>query len=557
MAWTSDGRALVFVGRHGSDQQLYVRELERNEARLIPGTEDAQMPIVSPDGDWIAYWSKGAIRKVAVAGGPSVAICCESWVGLPVGMSWGAGRVIYADASSHALWQVAENGGTPTALTKLLPSEHQHVLPHIPPGEAAVLFTVRRHPPFWGGDDLVAQSLTTGARKIILQDAVDARYLSSRHLVFMRQGTLFGVPFNVTALELRGTPVPVLSGVVQALISGNDNDMSGAGQYSVSPTGVLAYIAGPVVDVPERRVLAIDRHGGVTALADAHGRFDFGVRASPDGRSLALNTFSLTNESIWLYDLARGTLTRLTGDGLARWFEWTPDAQRIVYTFQSNNGAGERQMYSRQAHLAAAPDVLAIKPLVPSSWSPDGGQLLGVKQDTGRNVIWVTSVDGSEHRLHPMAEPAFSEWAPAFSPDGRAVAYGSDVSGRREVYVHSYPEPHEVIQVSRDGGTSPAWNPRGGELFYVRPGDSSARDHMMVADVRTSPALNVGHSRVLFEVATGDFICVPVRCYDVASDGQPFFTTTLVAPWRGAPTVTHIHLVQNWIEELKTRVPTR
>jgi len=103
-------------------------------------------------------------------------------------------------------------------VTRRLPSEHHHMLPHVLPGDAALLFTVRRHALIWGGDDVVAQSLTTSARKVILQDAVDARYLASGHLVFLRQGTLFGVPFDVKRLETRGTPVPLLSGVVQSLI---------------------------------------------------------------------------------------------------------------------------------------------------------------------------------------------------------------------------------------------------------------------------------------------------------------------------------------------------
>jgi len=144
-----------------------------------------------------------------------------------------------------------------------------------------------------------------------------------------------------------------------------------------------------------------------------------------------------------------------------------------------------------------------------------------------------------------------------FSPDGRALAFQSNLSGRPEVYVQPYPGPGERIQVSVDGGSTTAWHPRTGELFFMKPPTADAPGRLMAVDVRTNPGLKVGRPRVLFEFRSIiNFGCSPARCYDIAPDGAHFIATRSRVPQSHAP-VTQVQLVQNWLEELKARVPTK
>jgi Tol biopolymer transport system component len=278
------------------------------------------------------------------------------------------------------------------------------------------------------------------------------------------------------------------------------------------------------------------------------------VNASPDGGRLAIVTRGLTEQAPWSYDVARGTLNKLTPEGEASFPRWTPDGQRVAFPWLSG---GHAQLAGQRADGTMPPEVLASDVGVPSSWSPDGRQLALVKDGD----LWVAMVEGSRASVQQITRTPYRETSPAFSPDGRWLAYSSEVSGRSEVYVQPWPGPGPREQVSLEGGANPAWNPGGRELFFLTWADQTGKLRMMVAEVRTSPTLSLGVPRVLFDFSTADLVsaCVPANCHSVAPDGQRFFFTRL-PPAVSPPPVTHIHLVQNWLEELKARVaagPTR
>jgi hypothetical protein len=201
--------------------------------------------------------------------------------------------------------------------------------------------------------------------------------------------------------------------------------------------------------------------------------------------------------------------------------------------------------------------VLARDAGEPSSWTPDGEQLLIARRsERGDYDVWIALLEGSKATLQPLVQTSDADYYPELSPDGRWLAF---VSGRFELYVQPFPGPGPRTLVSVSGGGHPAWNPNGKELFFVGPPDPAQPwvRRMMVVDVRTRPALRLGVPRPLFEFSSRDLpiTCYPARCYDVSSDGQRFFGTQVV-PSPRPPPVTHIHLVQNWLEELKARVPT-
>jgi serine/threonine-protein kinase len=187
--------------------------------------------------------------------------------------------------------------------------------------------------------------------------------------------------------------------------------------------------------------------------------------------------------------------------------------------------------------------------------SPDGRQIAAAFALKGDDIMIVTP-GPTATTVEPWLRTPHVEMWPAFSPDGRWLAYGSDASGRFEVFVRPYPGLGQATQVSVHGGGSPAWNTNGRELFFVSAPDSSGAARLMAVDVAPGLLPRVGEPRTLFALDPADleFDCRPVRCYDVARDGQRFYVQQARRP-PPPPVVTHINLVQNWFEELQAKVP--
>jgi serine/threonine-protein kinase len=266
-------------------------------------------------------------------------------------------------------------------------------------------------------------------------------------------------------------------------------------------------------------------------------------RVSPDGQRVAAGIEEADNQ-IWLYDLGRDTLTRLTFEGSSNVDPlWTPDGKRIVF-----KGTGNR-LFWQPADGSAAADPLTKSELsgnnVPGSWSPDGQVLafMEINPITGYDIYTLPLAD---RKPEPFVRTPSLETAPRFSPDGHFIAYASDESGRVEIYVRPYPGPGGKWQISTEGGSEPVWNPKGRELFY-RTGHK-----MMAVDVTTQPSFSVGKPRMLFE---GSYTPTPRSFpdYDVSPDGQRFL---MLKPSEQAEAPAQINVVLNWFEELKQKVPT-
>jgi Tol biopolymer transport system component len=556
LAWTPDGRALVFVGWREGVRQLYVRDLGAREARPLPGTEGALAPVVSPDGEWVAFWARGALRKVRLTGGPA-AVVADDTAGPPLGLSWGRNGELFLGHREGSIWRASTDDAS-EPVTARRDTEVSHSLPHLLPGGDVLLFTVRKRKRTWGGEVIVAQVLATGQRKALLHDATEARYVPSGHLVFLRRGTLFAVAFDRARLEILGEPVPLLDGVSQALVAGSSYLITGAGQFAVAPNGSLAYVKGEVPSYPETQPVTVDRQGRASVLATPPRPYIPVVRVSPDGRRLVLGVTGLEEWSLWVFDIARGTLARVTTGLEADWPGWSTDGERVVFPLLSG---GVWQLAWQRTGGAEPPEILARDVASPPSWTPDGRRFAFVNATRAGDLdIWVGTLEGSRATLRPLLETPHAERWTEVSPDGRWLAYVSDDSGRDEVYVQPFPGPGPRTQVSVKGGISPAWNPSGGELFFVTPPDPDEPDsrHMMVVEVSTHPALRLGTPRALFRFSATEqsFTGAPSRCYDVSADGQHFY----IVRGRGfdlSSPVTHIQLVQNWLEEVKARVPTR
>jgi serine/threonine-protein kinase len=353
-------------------------------------------------------------------------------------------------------------------------------------------------------------------------------------LVYARAGELLAVPFDLRRLEVTGPPVSVLEGVGM-------KPSSGTADFSLSGDGSLAYVPGGS-GVGEGTLLWVDRKGAAQALP-APPRAYVSPRLSPDGQRLAVGIQG-TNPGLWLYDLARGTLTRLTESYYISPI-WTPDGKRL--TFGSEVG-GTFNLYWMLADGSGAPERLTTSEnfQYPGSWSPDGQWLAFSEPDptTGYD-IWVLGLRG-DRKPRPFLQTPSNEAGPIFSPDGRSLTYVSDESGRQEVYVRPFPGPGGKIPISTDGGTQPVWARNGRELFY-RNGDK-----MMLAAVETRPVFTAAKPRLLFEAHYETGFSPFEPDYDVSPDGQRFL---MVKGSEQESAATELNVVLNWSDELRRLAP--
>ncbi len=542
VALSPDGTHLAYVAIQGKTQQLYLRAMDSLEAKSIPGTEGAANPFFSLDGQWLGFFAGGKLKKVSVSGGAALTLGDAN---APRGASWGSqGMIAFATPQAGVLQQVSEAGGTPQALTRLEKGETDHGWPDFLPGGKAVLFAGGTGSAGWTSAQIAIQSVRTSERRNLIQGATHPRYALSGHLVYAQGGSLMAVPFDPQRLTVTGAAVPVVEGVLQST-------STGAAQYSFSATGSLVYVSGAVQATTQRRLVWVSRNGAEQPLAAAPMRAYRAPRLSPDGRRITL-VIDEQETQVWLYDLSRETLTRLTFEGNDNVFPvWTPDGKRIAF---GSNKQGQGNLFWQRADGSGGLERMTTSeyPQAPMSWSPNG-QLLSFVQanpTTGFD-IWMlrmgdaSASSGQVRKAQPFLQTRYNEGAARFSPDGRWLAYVSDESGRREIYVQPYPGPGGKWQISTEGGTEPVWNPNGRELFFRRG------EKMMSVDIATQPSFAAGKLRLLFE---GPYQPLPAATnFDVSPDGQRLLMLKPSAAAEAAP--TQINVVLNWFEELKQKVP--
>jgi serine/threonine protein kinase/Tol biopolymer transport system component len=535
LALSPDGKKLVYAANAGGTEQLYLRSMDSFDARPIPGTEGGLGPFFSPDSEWVGFFASGKLKKVSVAGGLPVTLCDATD---SRGATWGTDdTIVFASAANTPLFAISSSGGMPRTVTKMdwQKDVDTHRWPEFLPGSSALLFTVAKYNAVSPTGRIALRVVATGEQRELIPAAMNSHYVPTGHLVYAQGGNLMTVRFDLGRLKVTYGAVPIVEGVMQS-------PASGTAQYSLSNTGALVYIPGGLNATRSARMVWVDRHGTERPIA-APPRAYQRPRLSPDGNHIAVAIME-NGGQVWIYDLARETLSRLTfGSGVDLDPVWLPDGKRITFEsgapgnlfWQPADGSGK-------AERLATADIAQV----PTSWAPDGQVLafVDVNPNTGRD-IWTLKL--SDRSLQPFLQTSFDEGAPAFSPDGRWLAYGSDESGRREVYVQPYPGPGGKWQISTEGGSEPTWNPNGRELFY-RNGDK-----MLALDVTTQPTFSAGKAKLLFEGQYQPSATPSTRNYDVSADGQHFL---MVKADEQEQSTSRINVVLNWFEELKRRVPT-
>jgi serine/threonine-protein kinase len=553
-----DGRTIVFSAVQKNQRSLFVRPLDQPVAAAIAGTANAVSPFFSPDGQWVGYWAGGQIMKVPLNGGPAIPVLKMPEV---FGATWDEQERIVFARGAGGLLEVPSSGGAATELTtpNRDAGEVSHRLPHALPGADGLLFTVIKHSfPRWDEGEVWLYSRASRTAKRLLEGGADARYVASGHLVYVREGVLLAVPFDLTRLEVTGGPVGVLPDVMQAAYMGGGRAETGVAQAEISANGTLVFIDGGVSPSRENDVVQVDRSGRATALSITPQDYR-AVRLSPDGERLALSTLG-RDRGIWIYTFARDTLSLLAGAGRAIAPVWTRDGERIVY---SGGNSGPDGLFSIRADGGGSPEPVlkAVRPLVAGAWTPDGRHLLyyaipSDETELDGPAIWARDVvTQSEPTL--LAAKALNIGGVDVSPDGKWVAYHSRETGQIQVHVEAFPGPGPRYQVSTDGGGSPIWRGDGRELYYARANDGPpavgyAGDIgiLAVSVIAQGTTLTFGAPRQLF---AGRYLMdAPARGWDMTSDAQRF----ILRQGRPRPpaVVTHLNVVQNWTEELKRLV---
>ncbi len=542
LAYSPDGTHLAYLSFENFGvftRQIYLRAMDSMETRLIPNSEGGDTPFFSPDGQWLGFFTVGHLQKVAVSGGAAVTLADVANIR---GASWGPDdTIVFSPEPSHVLFQVSAAGGAPQQLTTLKEGETSHRWPHFLPDGKAVLFTIG----FGGSSDdshIAALQLDTGEQKVLIRGGSYGQYVPTGHLVYYRAGTLMAVSFDAKRLEVLGTPAPALEGVL-----GSPNN-TGVGQFSFSNLGSLIYLPGNDQGETSRqwKMVWVDREGAEQPLPSPPHFYDY-PRLSPDGQRVAVTILD-DDTDVWIYDIPRETLSRLTFEGNNGFPTWTPDGERV--TFRSNRAGGPQNLYWKLTDGSGVEERLTTSESnnqMPQSWSPDG-QVLAFSElnpDTSTD-IWVLPLEG-ERKPQSFLQSPYVEDAGMFSPDGNWLAYTSNESGRPEIYVQPYPGPGGKRLISTDGGIGPVWARNGRELFY-RNGIQ-----MMAVDTTTQPTFSAGTPRMLFEGRYRSSSNSTRAGYDITQDGQRFL---MIKPSEQEASPTQINVVLNWFEELKERVPT-
>jgi serine/threonine-protein kinase len=538
-AISPDGRRLVFRAREpDGKQQLATRVLDQAHSTLLPGTEGGSDPFFSPDGQWIGFFAGGELKKISLQGGSPVTLCSAY---IAQGGGWGEDEnIIAAMGAQTLLYRIPATGATRRPFTKLGPGELTHRWPQVLPGGHAVVFTASPSLTAMDNANIEAASLKTGQVKILQQGGYFGRYLPSGHLVYVHQGALFGVKFDVERLEVHSAPVPLVEDVAA-------NPVTGGGQFDFSTTGTFMYAAGKNA-AQAWQVVWLDGSGKMQPLVAASGAY-IHAHVSPDGQKLAF----IEKGDIYIHDLERDTATRLTFSVDANSPVWAPDGKHLVFQSISN---GRRISWLR-SDGAGDPQVLleTANPSTPWSLSRLGRLAYHERNPETGLDLWTLPLDLTDPdrpkpgKPEPFLRTPHDESVPRFSPDGRWIAYRSNESGNNEIYVRPYPAANGgKWQISTAGGLYPLWSDNGRELFYETP------DYrIMVVDYKVEGASFVfgkpqlWSDKQLFHAGTMNL--------DLAPDGKRFAVLAPVenaGPEKGS---VHVVILENFFDELKRRVP--
>jgi serine/threonine protein kinase len=532
-----DGKSLVFSAVNSDGRQLlWLRPLNSAAAKPLDGTDGATFPFWSADSRSLGFFANGKLNRLDVSGGPPLALCD---VAIGRGGTWGAdGTILFTPNVSSPVFRIAASGGTPQQVTTLNGSlnERSHRWPQFLPDNKHFLFFAQRAVVGTGG--IFVGSLDVGAPRLIMENDSNAVYALSGDLLFVRQGILMAQRFDARQLRLDGDAVPLVEHV-------GVNAITSRAIFAVSGTGIMVYEAGdPTGDTDQ--LIWYDRTGKQIEATGTPGLY-LEPSVSADSNKLAISSLAggTGNLNIWVFDLARGTKTRLTFPPASdRQPNWAPDGKSVAFVSNRN---GPPHIYLNAADGTGTPTALTVDDA--SEFAPrftsDGRYLLFERladQPNSRREIWRVLLSG-DRKAFPVIQSQYDVYAPALSPDGKWLAYESRESGRPEICVMPFLHGTGKWEISTGGGALPRWRRDGRELFYI-----STDNKIMTAEItEQESSLLIGKVQSLFRVNPVPF--AGGSNYDVTGDGKKFVVASLAASQVSEP----LTLIVNWFALPKSK----
>jgi len=552
LAISPDGTQVVYETT-GTGTRLFVRSIRDFQVRGIAGSEGqgVHSPAFSPEGDSVVFYSRGALKRSALAGGSSVTVCA---VDAPFGITWDTSGILVGQGS-RGVFRCPSSAGPPQQLAAVKPDELAQ-LPQLLPDGDHLLFTIAPasfSPSRWDRARIVVQSLKSGERKVLIDAGSNGRYLPTGHLLYSLAGVVLAIRFDPDRLQTSGRAVPVIEGVHRGRTL-----QAGITDLAVAASGTLVYVPGPTDPVVTANQLALaDRTGVVTPMKLPPGPYVH-VRASRDAKQLTLGTDDGKDAIVWVYGTNEASpIRRLTLEGNNRFPVWSPDAQRVA--FQSDR-EGDLGIFAQEIHGTNAVERLTRPEKgdahLPGAWSPDGKHFLFTILRGDRYLLWMLSVE--DKTIAPIGHVMSAEpIEPAFSPDGKWIAYAaSPTSGDgspspdRGVYIEPFPPtgarymaPKQLVDFH------PLWAPDGHELFYTA---SMVAGQQVVVRVATRPVVAFGTPERFPSRVTDARVSNENRAFDILPDGRfiGFVNGSGDAEARSTGGL-QLRVVVNWFEELK------
>ena len=528
-AISPDGKAIAYVAlTPGGTSMVYVRRLDELTPRAIPATEQGVQPSFSPDGEWIAFFAAGALRKVHLTSGTARPLA--SMV-LPQSIEWATDDAVIV-SDGYRLLKVPASGGAAVPFTTrdTANGEFSQRGPHVlPDGKSVVFFSWRGS---FEASKIGIASLASGETQYVDIAGSPVGVLDDVLLYVSADQALFAVPFDAKRARATGSPVrwhetvPLVYGLPRA---------------AISRTGTLVYAAGSSLG----QLVLVDFQGNARVLTKEPKYYNF-PRFSPDGKRIAVSMGTTNTVDVWIFDIASGTPTRLTTDGVRNdRADWSPDGKRVLY---SSVGQNMTALWWRNADLSGAPEQLggdADEQMLEGLVTPDGETLI-FRSTSSKHVhdLWYRKLRGDTTRKSIVNSPTF-EYAPRLSPDGKWLAYTSTQDGPLQVYVQPFPPTGARYQVTDVRGTTPIWSPDGRRIYYFNDGK------LYAATVRTTPSFAVLSRDVVLDVA-GYSLFPPVHAnYDLSPDGKHFLLVRPIDPSAG------LVVVHGWRREISELMRAR
>jgi Tol biopolymer transport system component len=532
-AISPDGRLLVIAATVNGKRQLWLRPLDGLRALPMPGTDDASYPFWSPDSRYIGFFADHKLKKVGSSGGPPQSIC-DAPDGR--GGSWNRDNVIVFSPiiGASAIQRVSAAGDVPADVTV---RKVQTRFPVFLPDGHGFLYLLNRVSTEQNG--IYISSLDGKENRRVLPDDSSALFAAGR-LLFIRESTLMAQPFDAAAGKTVGEAIPVAENV----------SFSTATSYApatASETGLLLYESGGVAGISQ--MAWYDRRGKILGMIGEPGVV-FEPAISPDAKSVVFRRATFTGFDLWLRDLTRGTEQRFTTDPSYNLTPvWAPQGDRVA--FASNRGGGIANLYQKAANVTSQDELLLTtgNSKTTTQWSRDGRFIVYSERDSKTKLdIWVLPMEGAERKPVPFLHSAANEVLGQLSPDSHWMAYTSDETGQRQVYVRPFPRGEFQRQISIAGGEQPRWRGDGKELFFV-----SADEKMMAVPVKAMTGSKLvfepGVPQPLFEVHLTQ--SGPLFQYDVTADGKRFLLATADTIGGGSTSTPMLNVVVNWDAGLK------